>query len=155
MGSNRSGRQSFFVNSNKIEDLCNRCDGPGKYIKKIQGLYRSPKGKDRVNPDDTEYTGTKDNDDGRQKTSAKPPGSRDGTVHKGRHGIRKCHDRQTVDSGFHDGMVVGKKRKERIPEQVDSHTDDQPDQKGISQADHIAFYNPFFFPCAQVLCDKT
>ncbi len=60
-----------------------------------------------------------------------------------------------MDPGFHNRTIIGKKAEERIPEQVDPHADDQPDQKRIGQADKIAFQNPFSLPCAQVLCDKA
>lgn len=90
-----------------------------------------------------------------KEASAKSAGGCDGTVHKGRYAVRERHDGQAVYSGFHHRVVIGKKREEWISEQVNSHTDGQPDQKRIGQADDVAFQNPFFFPCAQVLGNKA
>ena len=80
------------VDDHEINDLCQCSDAPGKSIEQIQGLDRMEIGKYGIDPDDTEYTGSQDDHDSRNNGFAKPAGSCNGTVHKGRNAVGKCHD---------------------------------------------------------------
>ena len=62
--------KTYFVNMQEINDLCNGCNGPGENIKQIQGRDRLKVGKYSVDPDNTEYTGSHDNDEHGNQTFA-------------------------------------------------------------------------------------
>ena len=47
----------------EVNDLCNGCNGPGENIKQIQRRDRLKVGKYSVDPDNTEYAGSHDNDE--------------------------------------------------------------------------------------------
>ena len=47
----------------EINDLCHCCNGPGEDIKQIQGRNGFKVGKYSVDPDNTEYAGSHDNDE--------------------------------------------------------------------------------------------
>ena len=53
----------IFVNMKEINDLCHCCNGPGEDIKQIQGRNSFKVGKYSVDPDNTEYAGSHDNDE--------------------------------------------------------------------------------------------
>ena len=47
----------------EVNDLCNGCNGPGENIKQIQRRDRLKVCKYSVDPDNTEYAGSHDNDE--------------------------------------------------------------------------------------------
>ena len=64
--------------------------------------------KHRIEPDDTEYTGSQNDDDGRWDTFSDATGSGDTAIHKTAEGIAEAHDPDPLHAGIDDCCVSGK-----------------------------------------------
>ena len=64
--------------------------------------------KPRIGPDDTEYTGSQNDDDGRWDTFSDATGSGDTAIHKTAEGIAEAHDPDPLHAGIDDCRFCGK-----------------------------------------------
>ena len=108
-----------------------------------------------VDPYDTEYTGAKDDHNGRNDRFAKSSGSCNGTVHECRNAVGKRHDGKPDDSCLYNLAVVGKQGQERIAEEIKGTSQNKTDHKGIEQGDEVTFQNPVLFLCSIVLGNEA
>ena len=60
-----------------------------------------------VDPDNTEYTGTKDNNDGWRNTFSDTAGSCDAAIHKTAEGIAESHDVDSLHAGINNSWIRG------------------------------------------------
>ena len=131
-------RHAAAVYFDEIHSFCNSGKEPGKYIQKIERFYGAKVCKNRINPDDAEHAGAHDHNNSGDGGPAQSSGGRDGAVHKGGNSVGQGHDGETLDARLYHGAVAGKDGEEGIPEKIQAHSQNQPQEEGISQADQIA-----------------
>ncbi len=60
----------------------------------------------RIDPDNTEYAGTQDNNDGRRNAFSNATGSRDTAIHKTAEGVTESHDPDPLHTGINNSRFL-------------------------------------------------
>ena len=102
----------------------------GDKARKWSGSVRTP-----YRTDDTEYTGSQNNDDGRWDTFSDATGSGDAAIHKTAEGIAEAHDPDPFHAGINDGRFCGKQWQKLRTENKKQSTKDRACDEGICKAD--------------------
>ena len=95
--------------------------------------------KHRIEPDDTEYTGSQNDDEGRWDTFSDATGSGDTAIHKTAEGIAEAHDPDPLHAGIDDCRVSGKQWKKLMTKNKQQHTQKDTGKERVKKADKIAF----------------
>lgn len=93
----------------EIDDLADGGQRPGEDVQEIQRGDRAEVGEHRIDPQDAEQTGARNNDRCRDDGFPESARGGNGAVHKGGDTIGERHDGETLHTGIDD---VGVSREE-------------------------------------------
>ena len=109
----------------------------------------------RVDPDDTEYTGSQDDDNGGRDTFSDATGSCDTAIHKTAESITEAHDPDPLHTCIDNSRFCSKQRQELPAKDQKQPTQDRAGNKCICNTDAVGFQHSFFVSGTPVLTDEA
>ncbi len=145
----------LFETNFKVYGFCNRCESPGEDVQQIQRWNCMEVSKYRIDPYNTKYTGSHDNNKCRSNALADSSGRGNCTVHKGAECIGESHNPNSMHTSCDNGWFCGKQRQEWAPKEEECSSEKQACTERISKCYEIAFFHSFFIPGSPVLAHET